>query len=153
MKFLTPWNHNDFAPLSDFRKEMNQLFSKFFEDFAPMEGRGLGDEFSPKINVKEMEKEFQISAELPGMEEKDIEVSLTDNALTIKGEKKFESEDKREGYHRVECSYGSFQRVIPIPVEIDSEKVTAKYEKGILNIHLPKSEVIESKAKRIEIKS
>jgi HSP20 family protein len=155
MRFLTPWKKDDLSPMVSFQKEMNQLFNKFFEDFsAPSWFKSFEgvNGFNPSVDVKEDEKNVEVIAELPGMEEKDVEVTLTDGALTIKGEKKHEAEEKKENYHRVERSYGSFQRVIPLP-EVENENVQASFKNGVLTVTLPKSKVLESKAKKIEIKN
>ena len=94
-----------------------------------------------------------MKAELPGLEEKDVEVLLDNETLTIKGEKKEEKEDKGKGYYHVECSYGSFHRVIPLPAGIDQKKVQAQFKNGVLNITLPKAEEAKAKGKKIPIKS
>ncbi|MDQ3927617.1 MAG: Hsp20/alpha crystallin family protein [Chloroflexota bacterium] len=108
--------------------------------------------FTPAINVAETDREYRVTAELPGMDEKDIELSLHRDHLTIKGEKKQEHEEKGNGYHRVERSYGTFQRTIPLPQEIDADNVEANFQKGVLTITLPKLPEVQSGAKRITIK-
>lgn len=105
----------------------------------------------PALDVSENEKNITVKAEIPGMEPKDVDISMTDGMLIIKGEKKFKDEEKKENYHRIERSYGSFYRSLPLPFGIKEEEIKAKYDKGILTITLPKSE--SSKAKKIEITS
>ena len=104
----------------------------------------------PAFDISETEKEYVISGEIPGIDPKDLEVTLTDGILSIKGEKKHESEDKEENYHRVERHYGSFQRSFRLPDNINREKLDASYKDGILKLTLPKSE--ESEVKKIEVK-
>ncbi len=147
------WEH----PYASFQREMNRLFDNFFSGFglsswAPFE-RGVTQTFTPKVDVSETEKEIRISAELPGMEEKDVDVSLTRDALTIKGEKKSETEDKGKDYYRVERSYGSFTRTIPLPVEVDADKVEATFKKGVLDITLPKTAKAIEETKKVPVKS
>jgi HSP20 family protein len=104
----------------------------------------------PAFDISETEKEYVISGEIPGIDPKDLEVTLTDGILSIKGEKKHESEEKEENYHRVERHYGSFQRSFRLPDNINREKLDASYKDGVLRLTLPKSE--ESEVKKIEVK-
>lgn len=141
-------------PLERFREEMDTLFDDFFKDFSmePFDG-GHARQFSPQIDVSETDKEIKVSAELPGMDDKDIEVNMNHDSLTIRGEKKEEKEDKGKDYYHVERSYGSFTRTVPLPVEIESDKAEAHFRKGVLTVTVPKSgKAIESK-KKIEIKA
>ena len=114
------------------------------------EGKNI---FEPRLDVTETEKELKVTVELPGMDEKDIDLSLSNNALTIKGEKREEKEDRTHGHYRIERSYGSFQRTIPMPCEIDGDKVEATFKKGVLSITLPKNEQGQCQSKKINIKS
>jgi len=144
-------------PFGAFQREMNKLFDDFFGGFdlspwAPVEKR-LSTPFTPHIDVSETDKEIKVSAELPGMDEKDIDVSLTRDTLTIKGEKKQEAEDKGEGYYRMERSYGSFTRSIPLPIEVDTDKVQATFKKGVLEITLPKTARAIQETKKIPVKA
>jgi HSP20 family protein len=109
--------------------------------------------FNPDMNVTEDDKNVYVSAELAGMDAEDIELSLSDNVLTIKGEKKEEKENKDKGYHHIERSYGTFERILNLPAEVDEAKAEAKFKKGVLKIALPKKTLEERKAKRIAIKS
>ncbi len=140
-------------PFYSLQKETNRLMDNFFEgNLFPALSEEWSGTFQPKINVKETDKEFVVSAELPGIDEKEIEVLLSGDSLTIKGEKKFEKEEKQENYHRVERSCGSFNRVVALPAEIDTDKADASFEKGILKIKLQKLEA-KSGAKKIPIKT
>ena len=107
----------------------------------------------PLIDVSESEEEIRVTTELPGVEEKDVEVVLADNVLTIKGEKKSEREDKKTGYHMVERSYGNFQRMIPVRYDIDPDQVEASFANGVLTVTLAKPPEAIQKVKKIEIKS
>ena len=139
---------------SELERLRNEFFDNFFGDFAlssPLTSE-LAMEFNPRVNVTEDENGVYLSAELPGMDEKDIELSVTDDAITIKGEKKQENEDKSKNYYRSERSWGSFQRSIALPEHVDTDKAEAAFEKGVLTITLPKVETEKSKAKKIAIK-
>lgn len=141
-------------PFDRLRDEMDALFDDFYKGFSmePFEGHHTRS-FSPSIDVSETDKEIKVAAELPGMDDKDIEVNLNKDSLTIKGEKKEEKEDKGKDYYHVERSYGSFTRTIPLPVEIESDKAEAHFKKGVLTVTVPKSaKAIETK-KKIAIKA
>jgi len=111
-----------------------------------------GDEksFVPVFDISENEKEYSVIAELPGIDEKDIEVTLLDGILTVKGEKKQETEDKEETYHRIERRYGSFVRSFRIPDKVETDKINATFKDGVLRLTVPKSG--ESKVTKIKIK-
>lgn len=142
-------------PFYSLQKEMNSLFDNFFRGFdvAP---RGFAAQmagFTPSVDVKENDKEFIIKAELPGVEEKDIDVTVMNDAVTIKGEKKEEKEDKDKNYYYMERSYGSFCRVIPLEAEIEAGKAEAKFKNGILDIKIPKNQNAKTKGTKISIKT
>ena len=105
------------------------------------------------MDVAETEKEYTVTAELAGMDEKDVDVTLQDGVLTIHGEKKTERDEKSERCCLTERSYGTFSRSLSLPVEVEEDKIDASFKKGVLTIRLPKTPVAESKAKKIEIKS
>ncbi|HUP28483.1 MAG TPA: Hsp20/alpha crystallin family protein [Chloroflexia bacterium] len=109
--------------------------------------------FVPAVNVIENQQGVQVTAELPGMDENDIELSLHNNTLTIKGEKKAEVEDKREGYYRAERTYGAFHRSVPLPEGIDADKVDATFKKGVLYVTVPRLPQSENGRKKINIKT
>ncbi len=140
-------------PFALLRNEMDSLFDTFYRGFElePFESR-IGT-FAPHIDVSESDKEIKVSAELPGMDEKDIDVSLSDNMLTIKGEKKEEKEDKGKDYYRMERSYGSFSRTIALPSEVQADKVAATFKKGVLTVALPKSEKAIKSTQKVAIKA
>ncbi len=131
--------------LESLRREMDRLWENFFGErggLEPVEG------WMPALDVTETKDNLIVKAELPGIDPKDVEISLSGNILTIKGEKKQEKEEKDENYHLVERRYGSFVRSIRLPVEVQEDKIEASYKNGVLKVVLPKSE----KAKRKEIK-
>jgi HSP20 family protein len=119
----------------------------------PFWGREAGWSGAPVVDVAEREKDYEITAELPGMDEKDIEVSLSDDVLTIKGEKKEEKEERQKDYHVSERRYGSFQRSLRVPDGVDANKIEAKFKNGVLTLILPKSPEAQKKKKKIEVKS
>lgn len=126
------------------------LFDGFFEDWNLPTIFGDGKEWVPAFDITENEKEYVVTAEIPGIDPKDLEVTLTEGILTVKGEKKHEEEKKEENYHRVERRYGSFSRSFRIPGKMMDDKVDANYKDGILKLTLPKAE--PSEAKKIEVK-
>ncbi|MCB1137321.1 MAG: Hsp20/alpha crystallin family protein [Leptospiraceae bacterium] len=132
-----------------FHREMNNLFGEFFKDFYDMEPAAL----NIAVDIHEGEKEVEVTVELPGMDEKDLELSLHRDSLTIKGEKKKESEKKEGNYHRVERSYGSFQRTIALPCEVEDEKAEASYSKGVLRIKLPRKTGSGQEKRKISVRS
>ena len=145
-------------PLSTLQRRMNRMFDDFFGDFGdfslnPFRALTRGAEgFMPRLDVEETDTDITISAELAGMDEKDVEITVHEDVLTIKGEKKSEHEEKEGARFLTERSYGSFSRSIALPAEVDQEKIDAAFKKGILKITLPKVPVEEVKAKKIEIK-
>jgi len=140
---ITVWN--PFAEMERIRKE----FERLFEELMPVPAEAQERVFAPAIEVYETDSELVVKAELPGVKKEDIDVSIKDNALHIKAEKKEEREEKTETIHRVERVYGKFERVITLPVDVKIEGVKAEYKDGVLEIRLPKAE--GSKEKKIEI--
>jgi HSP20 family protein len=127
---------------------------RLWDDYFGPGRRGLQPleaEFAPAIDVKETAEQVVVKAEVPGIDAKDISISVTGDVLTIKGEKKSEREEKDENYHLLERSYGSFCRSLPLPAAADLEKIEAKYDKGVLTVTCPKKEEVKPKA--IEIKT
>lgn len=143
---LTPWK--PFKELSDLRREMDRMWDTFF--FRGPELESISREWSPSLDVSETKDNITVKAEVPGMDAKDIDISLSGDVLTIKGEKKQEKEEKGENFHRIESCYGAFSRSIRLPVPVKSEEIKAGYKKGVLRITLPKKE--EVKPKQIAIK-
>jgi len=139
-----------FREVTRLRREMDHLWDDYFGSGR----RGLqplSATFAPAVDVKESADQVVVKAEVPGMDAKDINISITGKVLTIKGEKKSEREEKEENYHLVERSYGSFSRSLKLPAAVDLDKIEAKYDKGVLTVTCPKKEEVKPKA--IEIKT
>lgn len=143
-------------PFLSLHREMNRLFDDVFRSTAlptasGSQGQGdVGNFVNASMNVSETDKEIRITAELPGVTEQDIDVSLDDDVLTIRGEKKFERKDDKENFHFVERSYGTFQRSLRLPYAVDSEQVQASFENGVLTVTLPKTGRQE-RSRRIQV--
>ena len=148
------------------RREMDRLFDDFLggfpaspfakpgsglEPFAPL-GRFFGAT-APAVDLVEKEKAFELSAELPGMGEEDIDVTLSNDMLTIKGEKKEEHEEKEEGRYLSERRYGSFERAFRLPDGVDCDKIDAQFDKGILTFTLPKTKEAQKRSRKIAVKA
>lgn len=141
----------------DLRSRMNRLFDDFFErpfDLSPWTGESslIGD-FAPRMEIGETDDEILVTAELPGMDPKDIEVNLENNTLMIRGEKRAEKEEKKKRTIYVERSYGAFNRSIPLPADVDADKVEASFKRGVLKVTIPKLGKAHRKGKLIEIKA
>lgn len=162
---LIPWgrDRNDVArqqgdsdnPLLNLQRDINRVFDDFWSRFDRSAGvsNGLLSVTGPRTDVTETDEAVDVSVELPGMDEKDIDVSLSDDVLTIRGEKKAEREEKKKGYYLAERSYGSFYRSIPLPPGVDSEKAEAQFKKGVLTVTLPKTPEAQAKVRKIEVKA
>lgn len=123
----------------DLQRDINRMFDNFFAGFLPMPiDRRIGSAFLPKVNVSEDDKEIKVTVELPGLDEKDVEVSISRGRLALKGEKKTEKEDKGKNFHYLERSSGSFYREITLPENADTDKAKALFQKGVLSVTLPK---------------
>ena len=147
-QFNSPALWNDF---DEPWRDMERMFERFFS-LSPGLLSNMPREFNPVLDVHETEKEFQINVEVPGMSEKDIEISMSRDSLTITGEKKEEKEENSKGVYRLERRYGSFSRSIPLPENcVDTEKVEASYHNGILTVKLPKAAGYKESVKKIPI--
>ena len=132
MRALAPWRG-----METLRQEMERVFDRFFEPrWDELEAVGA---WAPKLDFSETKDAFVVKAEVPGVEQKDISVSIQDQMLTVKGEKHKEKEEKDEKYHRVERSWGAFARTIALPAGVDTEKVNATFKDGVLSVKLPKT--------------
>lgn len=143
-----------FPAFRSLQREVDRVFDEF-RDFLPgvtanrdLDGNG---DLVPKVDVRETDKSFEISAELPGVDEKDMDVSVSGNLLTLRGEKSSRHEEDEEGYRLVERSFGRFSRTIPFPFDLDGDKVVADFDKGVLSIKIEKPPEIAAKSKKIEI--
>src|SRR5207302_2472841 len=145
MTVLTRWD--PYRELSSLQDRMNRLFNASFG-----EGRDEAlttSSFAPAVDVYEDEHNVTLKIEVPGIDEKDIDVRVENNTLTVHGERKFEKEEKEENYRRIERQYGSFIRSFTLPNTVDSENISADYDKGVLNIRLAKK--AEAKPKQVKV--
>lgn len=146
-KKSVPVQRSDEHPFMSLQRDVNTLFDNFFRGFGIHPLREQFNTFNPRVDMSEDEKAITVSAELPGMSEQDIAVSVSSDAITIRGETKQEKEQKGKSYHYTERSYGSFTRTIPIPEEIDRDKVQAHFKNAVLTITLPKTASAENTKK------
>jgi HSP20 family protein len=140
-------------PFTALRREMDRVFENFGREFGWPSTEAQPGVMAPSIDVSETETELKIEAELPGVDEKDVEVVVSDNVLTIKGEKKTETEEKKKDYHLIERSYGSFTRSLTLPFAVQPDQAKATFKKGVLTITLPKPPEVKAKAKKIAVSS
>lgn len=164
---LMPWTRNgnhhvpslfhedERSPFYSLHRDMNRLFDDFFHTldtrlpaFAPLSSLSAG---WPSVEIAETEKEVTVTVEVPGLDEKDVEILLDNGVLTLKGEKRSETADKDKQFS--ERFYGRFERRIPLGLEIDEDKIEASFKNGVLSVVLPKSAKAQSQVKRIAIKS
>lgn len=160
LKSIIPWNNGkrslarwpeDSNPFTQLQRRMNSLFDDFFSRSSLDLSGGNTGAFQPRIDVSENDKEVRITAELPGLDEKDVEVRVAKNKLTIKGEKKVEKEEEDGDYYHSECSYGYFDRTIELPQGIDADNGKAKFKRGVLKVTIPKNPEAQSHRRRIEV--
>lgn len=160
---LIPWGSNKGSeiaksdegnPVFSLQRDVNRVFEDFWKRLdQPLGAFGRWDTGGPRMDVTETESAIEVSVELPGIDQKDVDVSLTDSALTIKGEKKSEQEESKKGYQLLERSYGSFYRSIPLPPGVDADKTAAQFKNGVLTVTLPKTQEELSRVKKIEVKA
>lgn len=156
IKDLIPWTRRDPQmserqggdyPVLAMQREINRMFDGFWERFNGQNGA------FPCTDMAETDSEVEVSIELPGIDEKDVDVAIANDVLTIRGEKKGSREEKRKGFYLAERSYGAFHRAIPLPPGVDGDKAKAEFKKGILTISLPKTPEARSKVKKIAVKA
>jgi len=148
-------------PFESLRREVDRLFEDFDRGFWRFPSRTLFDiepiwrrgVTAPAVDIVEREKDYQVAAELPGMEEKDIEVKVIGDVMTIKGEKREEKEEKKKDYHLSERRYGAFQRSFSLPSGVDADKIGANFNKGVLTVTLPKKPEAIKSERKVEIKA
>lgn len=154
---LVPWRRAQPAPTlwddSLFgMRGVDDLFRAFFGALdRPAEGAGRMD--APSVDLSETEDAVVLEAELPGVAEEDVDVELGDGVVMISGQKRTESEDKGKSWHRVERSWGSFRRTLPLPCDVEADKAEATFERGVLTVRLPKSVEAKEKVRKIEVRS
>lgn len=139
-------------PFVSFRQEFDRLFDDFFTGTGLARTAGQEVALMPSIDISETDNSLQVKADLPGVDESDIDVQLNGDILSIRGEKKSDHEQKEENYHLVERSYGSFSRSIRLPFTVDQDKVDATFDKGVLTITMPKPAEAQQQTKKISIK-
>lgn len=153
-----PVRHVSNDPFQDLQRQMNRLFDEFFGDY-PVAARGgspwglAAAGFTPRVDVAETARDVTVSAELPGMDEKDITVELADDALTLRGERKEEKEDKGRNWYTREQSYGTFRRTVALPASVDGGKAKASFRKGVLTVTVPKRPEEQAQRKTIKIQA
>ena len=150
---LIKWTGQDlwepFQDLAQLHEEMNRLFG---QRLLPARSAGNGHEWFPEVDIIDEKDHLLVRADLPGMKQEEISVEVADNTLTIKGERKRETETKEGKTYRTERSYGTFVRAFALPANVDAAKVSATYKQGVLEIALPKREGGASKAVKVEVK-
>jgi HSP20 family protein len=160
---LVPWGNNkgkevakreEDNPVFSLQRDINRIFDDFWKRFdQPFSALGRWESGGPRTDIAETDNALEVSVELPGIDQKEVDISLTDNSLTIQGEKKSEREESKKGYHLSERSYGSFYRSIPLPSGVDTDKASAEFKNGILTVTLPKTQEALSRVKKIEVKA
>ena len=150
MSDLVRWRKGEDWGLTQMRREMDRLFDRFSEPW-PFRGFAETGRWMLLVDVSETDKELMVRAELPGMDPKEIDISLSGNVLTIKGGRKHEREEKKENFHLVERSSGSFSRTLQLPVEVKADKIEASYKDGVLSVKMPKTE--PETVKKVEVKA
>lgn len=141
-----PFETDVFRPSTWILREFRRLLEDFFTDTPlPAAARLMEGTWSPAVDIAETDNEYVVAVEVPGMKKDDIKVTLQDNVLTIKGERKKESEIHKGSYHRMERCFGAFERSFTLPSTIRADKIQAKYEDGILRLTLPKAEEVKPK--------
>ena len=144
---LTPWRKpSNRRDITRFNREMDSLWNRFFGEYHQI--AGFESEWLPSMDVSETDGEISVRAELPGLEAKDIDLDISGDMLSIRGEKKKKEEKKEKDYYSRESYYGSFQRSIRLPAEVQSDKVEASFKNGVLDIRLPKSQKTQKKKDR-----
>jgi HSP20 family protein len=137
---------------SNLHREIDRVFSDFGRGVPAFGSFGQNGRMDLKVNVAEQDGAIEVTAEIPGVSPEDIEVQLKEGMLTIRGEKKEEKDEKNKDYHVVERSYGMFERSFRLPAEVDSQKVEASFDKGVLKVTLPKLPEAKSKVQKIAVK-
>ncbi len=160
--FTTPTH---WAPFESLRREIDRLFDDFdggswrspfrrsVFDIAPVSGRHMSWPAVPAVDFTDTEKAYEVTAELPGMDEKNVEVKVANGVLTIKGEKQEEKEEKKKDYYVHERNFGSFERAFQVPEGVDTDKIEANFKKGVLTVTLPKKPEAQKATKKIDVKA
>jgi HSP20 family protein len=154
------WKPTDWRPFEMLQGEINRLFDNFGGFRTPFHGFNIEPFWAretkvalPDVDIVEKDKAFEITADLPGMDEKNVEVQLSNGNLTIKGEKKEEKEEKKKGFYLQERRFGSFERTFGVPEAVEADKIEANFKNGVLTITLPKKPEARKPAKKIDVKA
>ena len=154
MMALVRWSPVRWDPFGEF-STLQEKMNRLFEDLIPATRKGEEElntgTFYPAVDISEGEKDITLKAELPGIDKKDVHVEINDGVITLRGERKLEKEEKKENYHRLERSYGTFNRSFTLPTTVDSGKVKANYKDGILEVTLPRKEEAKPKPIPVEV--
>ena len=151
---LTPFRTGRSAlPFGNLNSEMERLLSDFFGGDTTTEASPIGNIRVPPIDFAESKDAYHLTAELPGVEQSDLDVSVSDNVLTIRAEKKAEEKKEDHNYYRYERSYGSYQRQLQLPGEVNADKADVSFKNGVLSITLPKQEIEQTKVKKLTVKA
>jgi HSP20 family protein len=144
---ITRWRPATFSPARSLRVDLDRMFDSLFTG-SPVNG-DLAPLYAPAVDIEETSEEFVIKADLPGISQKDVKVSLEGDTLTIRGERKQENETRKNGMHRSERIHGAFQRTFRLGTPVRNDKVKAQYKDGVLEVHIPKAE--EAKLREVEV--
>lgn len=152
---LAPQRTQNNDPIGMFHRELDRVFDDFLRGspFSRERETGVLSAWGPQTDVSETDHDIQVTVELPGVDEQDVDVTLWDNTLRIRGEKRAEKKEQEKDYHLTERSYGTFERIIPMPYNLDPESVDAKFSKGVLTVILPKPPEARETAKKIPVKA
>lgn len=150
-----------YDPTLPIHRDIDRLFDQFFRGFGPLFGDrpgffpsvGEAGLLKPRVDLSATDQEYLLTVEIPGVSEKDVSVDISGNTMTVKGEKRQEKEEKDKNYYRVERSYGSFQRVLSLPEDVNQEGIKARFKNGVLSITMPRASVPKGEVKQIEITS
>ncbi|WP_310599820.1 Hsp20/alpha crystallin family protein [Desulfobulbus sp.] len=149
-----------YDPTFPIHRDIDRLFDRFFRGFAPADrgffGRsslGEGLLLKPRADLSATDAEYQLTVEIPGVADKDVSIDISNGTMTVKGEKRQEKEEKEKNYYRIERSYGSFQRVLSLPEDVDQEGIKAHFNNGVLTITMPRKATAKGAVKQIEISS
>jgi len=151
MKSIIPWRRRTDGIFDAFRREMDSLYERFFAETPAGPTGELVGAWAPRVDIEETDKEILVKADLPGVDPKDVDISVSDNSLVLRGEKKEEREEKKKNYRAVERFVGQFYREIPLPAGTDKEKITATTSKGVVTVTIPKAP--QAQPKKIAVKA
>lgn len=147
------------GPIGNLQQEVDKLFNDMFEDLGfgsfsrekSLPGSITGDLLRPRVDVGASDKEYSVSIEIPGVDQKDIKLEILDNSLIVRGEKKQEKEEKEKNFYRMERSYGAFQRILALPDDANQDEVQATFKNGVLTVSMPKKPLPNSAVRQIDI--